>query len=257
VSAGAWSFAGLAVAVTAGWLALYRLPWADPRRRQRVRLAVASRTGLPARYVFPVLGTVLYLVLGLVAAAALARLGGVDVLGLLRWRPDGASVALTALAAIGASALTAFGMSLVYAAAPRVDVPGAVASVRWVREILVLPRGWRWAVPMVSAAVEEFYFRGVVLVGMLAAGAPAWAAISVAGLVFTAGQVALTERRLQALVLAVSSAVLSLVCGLLTVVESSVAPALLIHASFAGYYTQTSAQRAAAGLGLSDTRRQG
>ncbi|MEV0733032.1 CPBP family intramembrane glutamic endopeptidase [Polymorphospora sp. NPDC050346] len=252
-----WLFAGLSVVVTAAWLALYRLPFADPRRRQRIRLAVASRTNLPAKYVFPILGTVIYLALGLLAAAVLARLGDVDVVGVLSWDVSWAGIGRTLLAVVGASALTSFAMSMLYAFAPRVDVPGAVSGVRWVQEILVLPRRWRWSVPMVSAAVEEFVFRGVLLAGLLVAGAPAWLAVVVSGLIFTTAQVLLTEQRLQAFVLAVSSIVLSLVCGLLTIVEASVLPALLVHASFAGYYTNTSAQRATVPAGPPQMRRPG
>jgi membrane protease YdiL (CAAX protease family) len=250
-------FSGFAVVVTAAWLGLYRLPFADPRRRQRVRLAVASRTSLPAKYVFPILGTVVYLTLGLAAAAVLAWRGDVDLLAVLSWEVSWAGIGNTLLAAAGASALTSFAMSLLYAVAPRVDVPAAVSGVRWVQEILVLPRRWRWTVPMISAAVEEFVFRGVLLAGLLAAAAPVWLAIVVSGLIFTAAQVLLTETRLQAFVLAAASVVLSLVCGLLTIVEASVLPALLVHASFAGYYTNTSVQRAAVPAGPPSIRRPG
>ena len=57
-------FAGFAVLVTGVWLAVYRLPLRTPRMRQRFRLAMSSRTGLPVRYVFPIFGTVIYLVSG-------------------------------------------------------------------------------------------------------------------------------------------------------------------------------------------------
>lgn len=235
-----WAFATLATAVTAIWLALYRLPLRDPRTRQRVRLSVSSATGLPARYVFPIVGTAIYLITGALAAVALTLAGEVPLAEVLRWHVTPLGVAVTLLAMVGASALTAFAMSLVYAVRPTVDVPAAVTGVRWVQEIAVLPRRWRWIVPMTSAAIEEFFFRGVFLTGLLAAGSSVWAAIAVSGVVFTAGQVLLTEQRLQALVLAVSSVVLAVVCGLLVVVEGSVLPAILVHASFAGYYTNSS-----------------
>ncbi len=238
-------FAAVAIGATALWLALYRLPFRKARTRQRVRLAVASRTGLPGRYVFPILGTVIYLALGLAAAAAVMAFAGLDLLDLLAWRITAEGVGLLVLSAVGASALTAFAMSVLYAVRPAVDVPGAVTGVRWVQEILALPRGWRYAVPAISAAVEEFFFRGVFLGGLLAAGAPVWAAVAISGAVFAAGQVLLTESALQATVLALSSVVLAVVCGLLTAVEGSVLPAIVVHASFAGYYTQTSARRAA------------
>ncbi|BCB91919.1 CPBP family glutamic-type intramembrane protease [Phytohabitans suffuscus] len=234
-----------ALAATVAWLALYRLPFRRNRTRQRVRMAVASRTGLPGRYVFPVLGTLIYLVGGVLASAVVLYAGDLSLTGLLAWHvtPHGAGLLL--LTAVGASALTAFAMSTLYAVRPRVDVPGAVSGVRWITEILALPRRWRYAVPAASAAVEEFFFRGAFLGGLLATGTPVWLAIAISGAAFTAGQVLLTETALQATVLALSSVVLAVLCGLLVTVEGSVLPAIAVHASFAAYYTQTSARRAA------------
>jgi hypothetical protein len=242
-------YAAVAIVVTAAWLAAYRLPFAKPRTRQRVRLAVSSKTGLHARYVFPVLGTVLYLGLGIAGAAVLISLSPITFTGLAGWEPTWKSIPTVLLAVAGATALTGFAMSAVYAIRPRADVPDAVTGVRWVQEILALPKGWRWTVPMLSAGVEEFFFRGVVLIGLLQAGAPGWLAITIAGLIFTAGQMLLTESGMQSAVLGLASTVLSLVCGLLVLAEGSVIPALVIHASFAGYYTNMSAQRAPATLG--------
>jgi hypothetical protein len=238
-------FTGATVLAVGLWLAVYRLPLRTPRARQRFRLAVASRTGLPARYVFPIVGTAIYLVAGLLTAMALILATSAGWRDPLPWHPDGRGIALTVLAGLGAGALTTFAMTVIYAVKPAVDIPGAIADVRWIQEILVLPRRWRWVVPMASAAVEEYVFRGVALTGLLAAGVPAWWAIGISGAVFTTGQVVLTENRLQATVLGLSSVVLSVVGGLLVVVTGSVVPAILVHASFAGYYTNAGAQRSA------------
>jgi hypothetical protein len=239
------AFAGAAILITAAWLAAYRLPFANPRTRQRVRLRISSLTGIPPRYVFSILGTFIYLALGVAALLALARLGELNPLNLLAWKISGEGAALTLLAGIGASALTAFAMTVLHSLPGRADVPATVSDVRWIQEIVALPGPWRTLIPGISGALEEFYFRGVMLFGLFATGLPVWAALVLTGLVFTAGQVALTESRMQATVLAISSIVLSVVCGLLTVVEGSVLPAILIHASFAGYYTNMSVRRAA------------
>lgn len=236
-----WWFAAVATAAAAGWLALYRLPLSRPRTRQRFRLAVASRTGLPARYVFPVVGTAIYLLTGLLAIAVVAWWGGVPLGAALAWRVSLPEVGLTLLVALGAAAMTGFAMSVLYAVRPRVDVPAAVSGVGWIREILALPRQWRWLVPMSSAAVEELFFRGVFLLGLLASGTPPWLAIALSGAVFVLGQVLLTEQVLAATVLGLSSVVLSVLCGLLVVVTGSVLPAIIVHSSFAGYYTNMGA----------------
>ena len=233
----AWRFAAMAAAAAALWLVVYRVPLRKPRTRQRFRLAVSSVTGLPGRYVFPVVGTAIYLVAGALAVAAVTGVGAAPLGAALRWRPDAASVALTALVAVGAAGATGFAMSLLYAVRPTVDVPGAVAGVGWIREILALPPRWRWVVPMASAAVEELFFRGVFLLGLLAHGATVPAAVALSGAAFVVGQVVLTERGLAALVLGVSAAVLAVLCGLLVVVAGSVVPAVIVHSSFAGFYT--------------------
>ncbi|GIG56447.1 hypothetical protein Lfu02_08190 [Longispora fulva] len=231
----------------AAWLAVYRLPLRSPRTRQRFRLWVASRTPLPGRLVFPVVGTAIYLVAGLLAAGGLAWVAGVRLPGVLSWRVTPHGAATTLLAVVGANALTGFAMGVVAAARPGLDLAGAVTTVRWVQEVGAFGRRWRWVVPMISAAVEEFFFRGVLLFALLGHGTPAWLAVAVAGLVFTTGQVLLTENRTQALVLGLASGALSLVGGLLVLAEGSVLPAVLVHASFAGYYTHASFDRRAHG----------
>nr|MDT0656837.1 hypothetical protein [Micromonospora sp. DSM 115978] len=245
MTAAAWRFAAPAVLCAAIWLAAYRLPLRRPRTRQRFRLAVASRTGLPGRYVFPIAGTAIYLLLGLLAAVVAGVASDAAWLGLLRWRVDLDGIAVLLLAMLGAATLTAFAVSVLYAARPTVDVPGAVGGVRWIQEVMALPSRWRWLVPAASAGVEEFYFRGVFLGGLLVAGASAWSAIALSGLAFVVGQVLLTEQRLQALVLGLSSVVVSVVGGLLVVVEESVLPAIIVHASFAAFYTSSSSRRGA------------
>lgn len=239
----AWSFFALATAGAVLWLAVYRLPLAQPRRRQRFRLAVSSVTGIAPRYVFPVVGTLIYLLAGAAAVVAVVGWGGVPIGETLAWQVGARDLAATVLVAVGAATITAFAMSLVYAVRPGVDVPGAVAGVGWIREVMALPVRWRWTVPMASAGVEELYFRGVVLAGLLAHGAAGWPAVALSGAVFVLGQVVLTEQRLAALVLGVSSVVLSVLCGVLVVVTGSVVPAVLVHASFAGFYTNLGTRR--------------
>ena len=126
VTTAAWTFAGMAVVVTTVWLAGYRLPLARPRPRQRFRLAVSSATGLPARLVFPVVGTVIYLAGGALAAAALVWWGDVPLLDALRMRPSGNRPPPPPW--WRSTAITAFAMAVIYQIRPSADVPGAVAG---------------------------------------------------------------------------------------------------------------------------------
>jgi|GEM_PF-2757075 len=239
MSTEAWTHLIVSVVATVVWLAAYRLPFAAARTRKRFRLAVSSATGLSPTLVFPILGTAIYLGLAIGAIVTVMLVSGPTLDDLVGPAPSLMIGALTLLAILGASAATAFGMSLLYSVNPRVDVPAAVSSVGWIREVMVLPVRWRWLVPMSSAAAEEFFFRGVVLVGLLSADVAPWIAIGSAGLLFTIGQVVLTENPVQSIVLAISSVVLSIVGGLLVVVTGSVIPAIVVHAAFAGYYTNS------------------
>jgi hypothetical protein len=191
----------------------------------------------------PVLGTASYLACGLLAIGILVSVSRLSLANLLTWDVTVQGAAVTLLAMVGAHSLTGFAMSVVYAVRPTLDIAASVTDVPWVREVSVLGRYWRWAIPMVSAAVEEFFFRGVFLLGLIAAGAPAWWAIFLSGVVFTTGQVIMTENRVQAMVMGLSSITLSIVGGLLVLAVGSVLPAVIVHASFAGYYTRTSFDR--------------
>lgn len=250
----AWIHLVVAVSAAALWLAVYRLPFKNPRTRQRFRLAVSSRLNVPPRQVFPIFGTVFYLVAGIAAIALVSAVSGIDVWQILSWNVSLHGLALTGFAFFGACCLTGFAMSLVYLFRPGVDVPAAVNDVAWIREVMALPARWRWLAPTTSAAVEEMFFRGVLMFGLLAAGAPAWTALAASALVFTVGQTLLTENRLQALVLATSSVVLSTVGGLLLIVEDSVLPAILVHAAFAGFYVDGGSRRTSGSKGASSSR---
>lgn len=233
----AWIHLGVGCLAAAIWLAVYRLPLAAPRRRQKFKLAVSSATGMPPRLVFPIVGTLIYLVGAALAIAAVMMTTGPSFADVVPVDVGWSVIPITVLAITGSAAITAFAMSVLYSVRPTLDVASSVSSVGWISQILVLPVQWRWLVPMSSAAFEEFFFRGVLCGGMMVAGAEPWAAILWSGLAFTIGQVLLTERPLQAVVLAVSSVVISIVGGLLLIVTGSVIPAIVMHASFAGFYT--------------------
>lgn len=234
----AWLHVLWSCLAAAGWLAVYRLPLARPRTRQRFRLWVSSTTGMPPRLVFPIVGTVIYLVAAVAAAAAVMVASGPS-LDVLAVRADWRILPVTVLAILGSAAMTAFAMLVAYTVRPTADIAGAVSTVEWISQVMVLPVQWRWIVPASSAAAEEFFFRGVLCGGLLFLGAPAWVAVLVSAVVFTVGQVLLTENRLQSMVLAVSSVVISGFGGLLVVTTGSVLPAIVMHASFAAFYTNT------------------
>ncbi|MCP9210391.1 CPBP family glutamic-type intramembrane protease [Streptomyces sp. NEAU-Y11] len=233
-------YACVCVATIGGWLALYRLPFGDPARRRRVGLWLADRTGLRPDAAFALFGTVLYLLLGVVALALLMTFAGLPVQRLVG-RPSADALLALLLAVCGTSSLNILCVSLLYRANPRVDVPGEITRVQWISSILALPRHLHWVVPAVAALVEELVFRGAVLLGIGATGGGFLFAATFSTVLFAVGQVVLVSTWVQAYVLGMSSLVLGTTGSLLTAATGSVLPALVLHMSFAGFYTNLSA----------------
>ncbi|WP_354644467.1 CPBP family intramembrane glutamic endopeptidase [Kitasatospora camelliae] len=234
------AFAALATAVVAGWLALYRLPFNDPARRRRTALWLAGRTGLRPEAAFAVFGTAVYLVLGALALTVLLACTPLALHRLFAPPAPGTALALL-LAVLGTSSANILGVSLLYRADPRVDVPGEIARIQWIASVLALPRHYRWIIPAAAALFEEVLFRGVILLGMAELGSGPVPALAFSTCLFAAGQVALVSTRVQAYVLGTSSLTLGVVGGLLTWATGGVLPALVLHMSFAGFYTNLSA----------------
>ncbi|MFJ8165796.1 type II CAAX prenyl endopeptidase Rce1 family protein [Streptomyces sp. NPDC096136] len=234
------AFTALTTAVVAVWLALYRLPFDDPARRRRTALWLAGRTGLRPEAAFAVFGTLVYLALGALALAVLLASTPLDFHRLFAVPAPGTALVLL-LAVLGTSSATVLCVSLLYRADPRADVPGEIARIQWIASILALPRHYRWIVPATAALFEEVLFRGAVLLGLGALGCGPAFALAFSTCLFAAGQVALVSTRTQAYVLGASSLVLGAVGGLLTTATGGVLPALVLHMSFAGFYTHLSA----------------
>jgi hypothetical protein len=232
------------------WIAVYRLPFGDASRRRRVALWLADRTRLAPDPAFAVFATVLYVGLGLVVTTVLFPMTGLSVSDLVGAASLG-SVAALLLAVLGTSSLNSLCISVLYRAVPDVDVPGEIARIQWVSSILTLPRRARWIIPAVAAAVEELVFRGVVFGGLVSAGAALWFASAVSTLLFALGQVVLVSTRIQAVVMGTSSIILGTVGTLLVAGTGSLIPALILHMSFAGFYTNLSAS----GRGRAATRK--
>ncbi|MCF3134682.1 CPBP family glutamic-type intramembrane protease [Streptomyces olivochromogenes] len=237
-------YACLCIVTIAGWLALYRLPFGDPARRRRVGLWLADRTALRPEVAFALFGTVLYLLLGASALALLGAFAGLSA-GQIVGRPSVGAIPALLLAVCGTSSLNILCISLLYRADPRADVPGEITRVQWIASILYLPRHFRWVIPAAAAMVEELVFRGAVLLGLGAAGSGFVFAAAFSTVLFAIGQVVLVSTRVQAYVLGTSSLALGTVGSLLVAATGSVLPALALHMSFAGFYTNLSASSSA------------
>ncbi|SMF78985.1 type II CAAX prenyl endopeptidase Rce1 family protein [Streptomyces sp. Amel2xC10] len=234
----------LCTAAIAGWLALYRLPFGDPARRRRVGLWLGDRTGLRPEVAFALFGTVLYLLLGAAALVLLGTFAGLSVRQFVG-RPSLDALPVLLLAVCGTSSLNILCVSLLYRFDPGVDVPGEITRVQWISSILSFPRYFRWTVPAAAALVEELVFRGAVLLGLGAAGGGFVFAAVFSTVLFAVGQVVLVSTPVQAYVLGTSSLALGVIGSLLVAATGSILPALALHMSFAGFYTNLSAASAA------------
>ena len=88
--------------------------------------------------------------------------------------------------------------------------------------------------------VEEIFFRGIVYSAIKGAGGNLWLAFAMATALFTIGQVVITDNRVAAIVIGFSSIIISVFGTLLIIVYSNIIPALIVHMSFAGFYSSAS-----------------
>jgi hypothetical protein len=228
---GLWSAGAIAA-----WLAVYRLPFGDAARRRRVALWLADRTGGHPDAAFAVFATVLYLGLGVAVLISLLTLAGLTPADLVG-SPRASAVLYLLLALCGTSSLNILSVSVLYRLRPSVDVPGEIAAIRWISSILSLPRQFRWIIPALAAVVEELVFRGAVFLGLGSTGAGFAVACAISTTLFVVGQVVLVSTPVQGYVMGASSLTLGVIGCLLTSATGGILPAVVLHASFAGFYT--------------------
>jgi hypothetical protein len=231
---------GASAGASVVWLLVYRMPFARARTRNRVALRLGTLTGTNPDRAFALFATAWYVAFGSMAAILVARSAGIGLSGVFGTRFSAQMVPATLLAALGAMSLTSLGMGLLYTLKPGVDVPRAVSNVAWIARTLSLPTTLRAVAPMCGAMIEETFFRGVVFTGIYAVGGGVWLALAISAGLFTITQVIIAGGGLAALVFAYASVVISFFGCMLVVVFASVLPALIVHAAFAGFYTNMS-----------------
>jgi len=228
---------GAAIAI---WLATYRLPFDDPARRRRIALRLAGWSGVRADVARAIFGTVLYLGLGSLVLLVLLYFAPLPAAVLVSLPPL-VAVPCLLLAMLGCSSLNVLFISFLYRANPRTDVPREISQIQWIASILALPRHFRWIIPAAAALVEELVFRGAVFIGLLTLGSNFWVAWLVSTFLFTLGQVVLVSTSTQGFVMGSSSIALGTFGSLLIAATGSLIPAIILHMSFAGFYTNMSA----------------
>ena len=176
-------------------------------------LLLTTAFGLPpSQFVFVKVNDVFYVVLGIIGEISLATL----------------------LVQIGAIAIGERGPQRF----------AEVSKIPWIKGLRALPPQIVPLVAAVAGAVEEFFFRGVVL-GILAwkLYVPPPLAIVIAGGLFCVQQLLQIRTPFQAVVILSGCISISIVGGLLVVIQGSVVPAILCHASFVVFFMAQNSQR--------------
>ena len=230
----------LAVVVTTVWLAAYRLPFADLRRANKVGLALSTWTTLRPDLAFAIFGTALYIGLGFIGSLIVISRAGVDIAVLFTAGVSIESLAATLVALVGAMSSVSLGSTVLYKLEPQIDIPGSIRRVRWIAAIEALPKRMRFTIPTLGALVEEIFFRGIVYSAVKGAGGNLWLAFATATALFVIGQIVITDNQTAAIVIGFSSIVISVFGTLLIIVSGNIIPALIVHMSFAGFYSSAS-----------------
>ena len=117
-------------------------------------------------------------------------------------------------------------------------------EIPWMKGLQQLPAGLVPFVAALGGAVEELFFRGVVLnilIRQLTLSPPL--AIVIAGALFCVQQLLQVRTAFQAMVIASSCVAISLVGGLLVVSRGTIVPAVLCHASFVIFFMSQNARQ--------------
>jgi hypothetical protein len=230
----------ISVATALAWFAVYKLPFARPRVRTRIGMAVGGALGVNAAVGFMIVGTISYVGSGAMFIAIQMTLTGVSLDALFGGPVTETTLWALCLAVVGAVSWIGVWMAALHAARPNLDIPSVVNSVPWVRASLALSARYRWLVPLCGAVVEETFYRGAVALGLVAGGFEPAVAALIAGTLFTVTQMGMTQTAQQAAILGVSSVVVSVFGSLLVLSSGSLLPAVVLHGAFAAFYCRNS-----------------
>lgn len=221
------------------WLIIFTQSYKNTYTKNKITLIMSSIFGLPASYSYSIFATILYCLLPTLGTFVVATVAGVNIFSLFTWQ--GFQVIPIILLSISAAmSLVAVFVVFINKLFPRIDIPGEMARIKWIEGIMQTPAKISWLLPLLSASLEEIFFRGALLTGLLTAGMGTPKAIALVTIAFVLNQVLLADTWPQRLVLGYSSIAISLVGSIAYLASGSIIPSILMHASFAGFYTSGS-----------------
>lgn len=222
------------------WLYIFKLSYKNTYTKNKITLLMSTVFGLPASYSYSIFATFLYCLLPTVSSIVVAAVADLNIFGLFPARFGLEFLTLTFLSIVSAISLVSVCVLLTQKLWPQVDIPGEMAKVKWIEGIMQTPPKVAWFLPLLSASFEEVFFRGVLLSGLLGHGMNTVLAITVVTLAFILNQIVLADTWTQRLVLGYSSLAISLVGSIVFLATGSIIPSMVMHASFAGFYTSNS-----------------
>lgn len=225
----------VAAILSVGWGRLLGHLYERSDAFRRATFAAAGYSTRPPSEVRAVMLAVVYYGAGLLASLVMAfgfDLSAAALVTLLPWH-----VWMVPLGVVGEISLAALFVDL---ACRLTRTPAdrflEIREIPWMVGLQQLPRGTApWAAAF-GGAVEELFYRGVLLTILIGAGMAPPVAVLAAGALFLLQQLLQVKTRFQAMVLGAACAAISLVGGLLVVATGSVIPAVLSHASFVIFY---------------------
>jgi membrane protease YdiL (CAAX protease family) len=236
--AGAVEFLAAASAASLAWGTIL---WYCNERSNAFRRGLfyaMSFTRAQPRAVQSLLLGAIYYTFGLLVAALFAAVCRVPVAHLFSWA--GFSWPVVVLGIVGSISLSGLLVEVGYRFPARrasEQVAEEIRQIPWIKGIEQLPAAVAPLLAALGGALEELFFRGVVLTTMTDRyHFSAAIAIAIAGFLFCVQQVLQVRTLSQALLMSWSCLSISLIGGLLVTVTGSVVPAILCHASFAVFW---------------------
>ena len=220
------------------WLSVFVFTYKNPKTKNRISMFISTHTGLPASYAYSLFATIYYCIMPLIGGVLILKIAGLNFFDIFHKSSD--TVIRTFLCFVAGElvvmSIVAVPMVIYAVLNPEVRIDEAIKDINWISGISRLPGKIPMLIPCMSACCEEFFFRVVLFVTLMALGMPVIYAMLIVTFLFTVNQIVLTKRGLQAFVLGVSSISISVVSCLLIVITGNVIASLVIHASFAGFY---------------------
>jgi membrane protease YdiL (CAAX protease family) len=210
---------------------------------RRVIFFVLGRTHRTMEEIRALLLTAIYYVLGLLAGLLFVTAFRFPISSILAF--GAGDVPWVILGIIGEISAT----SLLVELGCRITAGGPVRfaelrEIPWMRGLRQLPPGIVPFAAALAGAVEEAFFRGVVLgISTTILSVSPIIAMAIAGGLFCLGQLLQVQTLFQAMVIASSSVAISVIGGLLVLARGSVVPAMLCHASFVIFFMTQGIQR--------------